>query len=426
MGLEKSDHWQERLDNIVETMRELSLQTDPQQMVKSYAAKMQSLFPAVKRISLSRRGLSDGQFRVTRHSDWKEEVNPWKQQHKLPLFTGGILGELIYADKPCVLNDVQVSADDPAAQLLTGTRSLMALPLFDQGTSLNMVVATRDEPHAFEESDLPERVWLANLFGRAAHNLVLAEQLETAYRELDRELRVVADIQRSLLPKTIPKIATMQIAHYYETSRHAGGDYFDFFRLPDDRWGILIADVSGHGTPSAVVMAVLHSIAHMYPGEPVPPSLLLSHLNEHLTRRYTSDSGRFATAFYAIYHEKTRELIYSAAGHNPPRFRRCGESRVHALDQANSLPLGIMPDVKYINQTVHLNAGDRIAFFTDGMIDAVNHCGELYGTERFDNILSICCSDTHKSLDRVLEDLRGFTGETSINDDRTLLIADVE
>ena len=87
-------------------------------------------------------------------------------------------------------------------------------------------------------------VWMSNLFGRATHNLVLAEELKAAYEIVDRELKIVADIQRSLLPSPLPKIPTLGLAAHYQTSQWAGGDYYDFFPLPDGHWGILIADVS--------------------------------------------------------------------------------------------------------------------------------------------------------------------------------------
>src|SRR5204863_816635 len=125
--------------------------------------------------------------------------------------------------------------------------------------------------------------------------------LREAYDAVDDDLRVVADIQRGLLPAKPPAIPTLGVAAHYQTSKRAGGDYYDFFPLPDGRWGMLIADVSGHGTPAAVLMAVLHSIAHTYPGPPTPPGELLRHVNRVLTERYTANSGAFVTAFYAIY-----------------------------------------------------------------------------------------------------------------------------
>src|SRR5437879_11759945 len=87
-------------------------------------------------------------------------------------------------------------------------------------------------------------------------------------------MRTVAALQRSLLPDPLPKIPTMSVAAHYQTSHRAGGDYYDFFPLPGGKWGILIADVSGHGTPAAVLMAVTHTIAHTYPGPPPPPGQL--------------------------------------------------------------------------------------------------------------------------------------------------------
>src|SRR5205807_6698835 len=126
--------------------------------------------------------------------------------------------------------------------------------------------------------------------------------------ELDRELKIVADIQRSLLPARLPKIPTMDLAAHYQPAQRAGGDYYDFFPLPNDRWGIFIADVSGHGTPAAVLMAVTHCIAHTRPGPPVPPAKVLGYLNHHLATRYTHLSETFVTAFYAIYDPGSRVL----------------------------------------------------------------------------------------------------------------------
>ncbi len=167
-----------------------------------------------------------------------------------------------------MINDFEVAPDDPAAEFLAGHGSLVAIPLLDQGVALNMVVHLRREPAAFDPEMLPEHVWTANLFGRATNSLVLAGTVKTAYEEIDRELKAVAAIQRSLLPAKLPELSSLKLAAHYETARRAGGDYYDFIPLPGGLLGILIADVSGHGTPAAVMMAVMHSIVHNYPGEP--------------------------------------------------------------------------------------------------------------------------------------------------------------
>src|SRR5262249_22682213 len=147
-------------------------------------------------------------------------------------------------------------------------------------------------------------------------------------------------------------------------SKWAGGDYYDVFALPGGRWGLLIADVSGHGTPAAVMMAVTHSIAHTYPGDPEEPAALLSFINHHLSTRYTADFETFVTAFYGIYDPPRRSLTYASAGHNPPRLKRCADGSVLALDGVGNLPLGVLDGLPYDQTTLALQPGDQIVFYT--------------------------------------------------------------
>src|SRR5262249_33621009 len=240
------------------------------------------------------------------------------------------------------------------------SRSAAVIPMYDGGVSLNMVVLLRREPAAFPPEQFPELVWLSNLYGRATHNLVLSQQLERALDEVDDELKAVGDIQRSLLPAAMPPIPTMAVAAHYQTSRHAGGDYYDFFPLPEGRWGLFIADVSGHGTPAAVVMAVTHSLAHTYPGTHRAPGELLGYLNGKLQALYTAGHDTFVTAFYGIYDPSRRTLTYASAGHNPPRLKRCADGSLGLLDGTGGLPLGIFPDQEYDERTYQLVPGDQL------------------------------------------------------------------
>jgi sigma-B regulation protein RsbU (phosphoserine phosphatase) len=228
-----------------------------------------------------------------------------------------------------------------------------------------MVVILSKSPAAFSRQRFPELVWVSNLFGRATSNLVLSGDLQEAYTAIDHELKVVADIQRSLLPTELPRIPTLDLAASYQPSRRAGGDYYDFFPLPDGKWGILIADVSGHGTPAAVLMAITHCIAHTHPGPAAPPSRILSYVNHHLTARYTGRSETFVTAFYGVYDPASKELTYACAGHNPPRLKRCQDGTLAVLDGTNGLPLGILPELQYRECVQQLQTGDQIIFYTD-------------------------------------------------------------
>jgi phosphoserine phosphatase RsbU/P len=302
---------------------------------------------------------------------------------------------------------------------------LVAMPHYDHGVGLNMVVLMWKEPGAFDREQFPEQFWLSSLFGRATQNLVLSDELKRAYAIVDRELKIVADIQRSLLPQRLPAITTMELATYYQTSQWAGGDYYDFFELPEGRWGFLIADVSGHGTPAAVMMAILHSLAHGHPGHPEPPAALLRHVNQRLAARYTAENGVFVTAFYGIYDPDRRTLIYGSAGHHPPRLKRCSQGQVDSLEEVGGLPLGLFNGLEYAQATLTLNPGDLLVLYTDGITEAMNARNEQFGLERLDAVLAQCDRNAFDMVGAILEALDRFTGGKAPDDDRTLVLAKV-
>ena len=148
--------WQERLDLIVDMMRDMSRHTDPQAMVRSYAEKIQQLLSVHRRLSISRRGLNAPWFRVTRSTSWTQEINPWTEPERLPLLEGGLLGRLIHSDEPVLMNDLEIDADEPAHELLAGHRSLLAIPMYDQGVAMNMIVMLQREPNGFEQEQIPD------------------------------------------------------------------------------------------------------------------------------------------------------------------------------------------------------------------------------------------------------------------------------
>src|SRR5262245_1375331 len=189
-----------RLELTVDVMRELSRAADPQEMYGVYSRRMGEIFPTARQVSLSRRGLIPPQVRVTRYSGWTEQVNPWIDTDKLPVVDRGLLSELAYAGRPRIIDDLAVSADDPAAEYLDRQRSLMAIPLFDDGEPLNMVVLTREEPGAFPPARFPELVWMSNLFGRATQTALLSQKLRLDHEQSQHDMRRIAKLQRALLP----------------------------------------------------------------------------------------------------------------------------------------------------------------------------------------------------------------------------------
>lgn len=422
------DDWQEQLAVVVSTMQELSSHKDPQAMVRSYRERMRHIIPSERMLSLTRRDVPEPYFLIARDLRREEESdhhNPWEDRHKLPRLKGGILGELMFANEARVIDDVQVDADDPAYEYLRGYRLLVAIPIYDNGEALNMMIQLFSDPGEFDRTRLPQLVWTSNLFGRATHNLVLARELKKAYAAVDQELAAIADMQRSLLPAEVPDIPTLDIATFYSPARHAGGDYYDFFPLPDDKSGVLIADVAGHGTPAAVHMAITHALAHTRPKCSVNPSDLIGYVNHHLASRYTGSSGLFVTAFFGVYDPATRTLNYCGAGHPPPRVKRCADGSLFTLNEGGGLPMGILPDHAYESASVTLSPGDQIVFYTDGITETFNDDHEMFGTERLDKVLQNCMLTAQGLIGNVLSSLEKFAAGREADDDRTLLVARV-
>ncbi|MFN4242292.1 MAG: PP2C family protein-serine/threonine phosphatase [Tepidisphaerales bacterium] len=425
-GLRRYPDPHQRLEMVVELMREISLQEDPRALAEMYARRMAELLGSDAMVSLSRRGHSYPEYRVTRSTRRPIDADPWREPQRQPRHSGGLAAELLYSDKPHYITPVRLMAGDPlAAYLDPQTRLLVAIPHYDRGKSINMVLHAFRDPTRLSFDDLPELVWQSNLFGRGVSNLALSRQLHEAYDALERELKVVARLQQDLLPTSPPGIRGLELAVHYQTSRNAGGDYYDFLDLGHDDagsrlWGILVADVSGHGTPAAVVMAVTHALTHAYPGRAVPPSLLLHYLNQKLCDSPASSGGTFVTASYAVYEEQTRRLMLACAGHPPPRLLRDGQSLT--LRPPKSLPLGISSDEVYSQMTAQLEPGDRLAWYTDGISESFSADGEMFGVERLDAALRAAPGEPQDLVNRVLERLGEFTGQPRGEDDRTLLV----
>lgn len=416
--------WLEELKIIDKLMKDVSRATEPEDMIDIYYDGIAELFPMEDYVALSRRGVSFPEYIVTRSSRFPEFIDPWKERHRLPRFTTGLLGELAYANAPVLIEDLpsRLKPNDPGYFYLEGFQSLMSLPQYENGEATNISIALFKPGVEWDRTMVPTMHWQSSLFGRGTYNIVLRKQLEEAIGALDRELQVVGQIQRSLLPQELPRISGFEVAAHYETSARAGGDYYDFFPLSDHEHGLFIADVSGHGTPAAVLMAITHAIAHSRPGTHKPPANVLADINRHLAQTYTT-AGTFVTAFYAVLDSKRCEITYACAGHNPPRLRK--KDGVVPVLGAASLPLGIDPEERYTEQTLPLCKGDMLLLYTDGIVEAMapaskNSFIELFGYERLDETLART-ENPSDAIDAIRRAVASFTENAAPNDDRTLV-----
>jgi sigma-B regulation protein RsbU (phosphoserine phosphatase) len=248
----------------------------------------------------------------------------------------------------------------------------------------------------------------------------LRGQLESAWRRLDREQQAVGALQRELLPSCIPRLAGWSLAVHYATSTRAGGDYYDFFALEGSALGTMVADASGHGTPAAVVMAMLRALLHTAPEGLHDPSDILASLDRRMLGNLPS--GLFATACWITLDPREGALSYALAGHCPPLVvRACGT--VDALTAGAGLPLGVDASFPRATARAHLGPGDVLLVYTDGLTEAAGPDQALLGEERVREVLAAHAGSGPQALiDSLLEARRSHAAGAEQGDDITLIV----
>lgn len=263
------------------------------------------------------------------------------------------------------------------------------------------------------------------VLARVANHLTrqhLERELRRSRDRLERELVSAGDMQRFILPAALPSHPSAGFAAFYQPSRNAGGDYFDVLDLGDGRFGIIVADVSGHGAPAAIVMAMIRAVVHTYPGVADDPPALLHYLNRHF--RYLWDTAMFATGIYAVLDANRRVLRLSCAGHPAPLLIRGNSVAPVPVESAIALLWNELGDVACVEHAVQ--SGDRIVFFTDGITDRQAPDETMYEGERLASALaSLGTLDPRAIVDRTMAGLDVFARGHEPDDDQTLLVVGI-
>lgn len=249
----------------------------------------------------------------------------------------------------------------------------------------------------------------------------LKREVESQKDQLEHELKVVSEVQRKLLPKQLPVIDGFKLAAHYETSRYAGGDYYDIIELPDNCWGFFIADAEGHSAPAAVLMAMTCALFRSYPGSAADPAEVLRYLNEHLCK---VAEPSFMTALYAHYDAKTKTMRVARAGHPLPMVFRNSDQKAIELNCPGVYPLGIEPyEIEVPVTETKLESGDRFLVYTDGLTERFDMEGNTYGEERLLKPLATdSTSDPQGVVAAIMADVRQFAGKRPADDDQALLL----
>jgi len=275
------------------------------------------------------------------------------------------------------------------------------------------VVWVRDEATLVCDEEGQPLYWLGIQYD------VTEQKREAKERErIEQELRIARLIQQTLLPKTLPKLSAYDIAAYYQPAREVGGDFYDSFVLEDGRLGLVVGDVTDKGIPAALVMATTRTMLRVSAQRHFPPGEVLKRANDALVPDIPPNM--FITCLYAILDTESGRLVYANAGHDPPYLRHNG-SDVEEL-RARGMPLGLMPGMEYEEKEVTLQRGESVLFYSDGLVEAHDPKGEMFGFPRLQGLVGAHHSGESSLIDFLLSELTDFTGENWEQEDDITLV----
>ena len=256
---------------------------------------------------------------------------------------------------------------------------------------------------------------------RTIKNLVSwrdAMEARNRLASIENELGVAKSMQQSILPKSFVSTESHRLYANMVAAREVGGDFYDFYALPDGRIGLAIADVSGKGVPAALFMMVSRTLLKSAAAERSDPAEVIRIVNDILCA--DNDSMMFVTMIYAIYNPESHMLSYCNGGHNPMMVVH-PDGRTDLFDPHDGVALGVASDYQYTSHQMELHDGDTLVFYTDGVNEAENKDEELFGMDRFDELFTHGYSDAKLASEAVFEGVHAFVDGHLQSDDITCL-----
>ncbi len=343
------------------------------------------------------------------------------QKHRKSTFSGdlrvpGTIIQHVVSDRRGVL--LGEGADDNNEGV--GTR--MGAPLIYHGAHYG-VVYVESKLAGFRQEDVDLLQAIATQAGLAMHATRVAAQL--ARREqLERDLRVARQIQRSLLPASVPQVVGLDFAVHYEPAYQIGGDFYDFIWHDPSHLGLAVGDVAGKAISAALYMARLTSELRSRAAIARTPARLLRRVNQEIAS--LGDDGMFATLVYCIYDLEHRSLVFTNAGHCVPLLRRGDRVFPLQAERAHTPPLGVTPELEAGEARVQLHSGDTLIMVSDGILEARDARGNEYGLSRLSRRIRTARGNTEDIIKAILADIDGHAGEQAQGDDMTIVAMSID
>lgn len=251
---------------------------------------------------------------------------------------------------------------------------------------------------------------------------VVHMELYDKNQQIKKELEIAKRVQEFIIPKDFSQIDYPLITGIYLPIEDIGGDYFDCYELPDNKVGFIIADVTGHGIPAALVMTMSKMIFSIYAAQYPNPKELLSVVNWKM-RGLLLDT-QYITSFFVIFNRNTNTIHFSNAGHTRALFYRATSQKILALD-TNGFFIGISDDQSYEEKSLRVQSGDKMLLYTDGVTEIKNSIGQEFGEKGLATFIRQNNTLRGRELcDALIRTLRHFTALEKRNDDIALLLLD--
>ena len=352
-------------------------------------------------------------YRESEHLGWKISfVIPTREINREVLqFVGAILGILL------------VSLAVLSGFTLLGLRQFVVKPLRTLDSATRVIARTGDLDISLDISSSDEIGSLARSFQQMTQDLKdhihqLTES--TAARErMEGELEIAHDIQMGILCHDFPDREDVDVYAVLEPARQVGGDLYDFFFVDEHRLCISIGDVSGKGIPAAVFMSGAKTLIKAIAGAKTDPAEILAAAHRELAAN--NDYGAFVTVFLGILDLAALEFRYTCAGHNPP-FLLDADGQPELIEGARCLALAVIEDAEFFSERIQISPGQGIYLYTDGVTEAFNPNGDLFGEARLEAVLrTVQSRNAEEIVQAVLRTIQDFSKDTPQSDDITML-----
>ncbi len=301
------------------------------------------------------------------------------------------------------------------------TRSELAVPLIYKNKVIGVLDIEHTRTYYFNEDHERAITTLAAQIAISIENARLYQRIAQQEQRLEHDLAMAREVQLRLLPPTRPKHTHAEFAAKFLAARTIGGDLYDFLQFDACCTGIVIGDVSGKAAAAALYAAVVSGVIRSVATAALSPAQMLEELNNALQERRLD--SQYVAMVYAVWNDTNQTLQLANAGATQPLFCRGGEvETVHA----EGFPLGMFPEAKYEEFSLATRPGDSIIFFSDGIPDAQNAAGEMFGDEM---LMQVVSENQHKSASElastILDEVTKFQGDVDRFDDETVVVLKV-